>query len=75
MFCCKKSLYYYDFCSGLMVEETRVDVTIGEVDPNADSGAQRKERPVWLVESTIANDQVRKEFKSQKSILIARNHF
>ncbi|XP_049865936.1 general transcription factor IIE subunit 1 [Pectinophora gossypiella] len=43
---------------GLAVEETRVDVTIGETDTNADAAAQRKERPVWMVESTIVtNDQ------------------
>ncbi|CAG5039979.1 unnamed protein product [Parnassius apollo] len=42
---------------GLAVEETRVDVTIGESD--AADPAQRKERPVWMVESTVlANDQV-----------------
>ncbi|CAK1604124.1 unnamed protein product [Parnassius mnemosyne] len=41
---------------GLAVEETRVDVTIGESDV-ADP-TQRKERPVWMVESTVlANDQ------------------
>ncbi|KAI5644088.1 TFIIE alpha subunit domain-containing protein [Phthorimaea operculella] len=38
---------------GIAVEETRVDVTIGEADANADAAAQRKERPVWMVESTI----------------------
>ncbi|KAL4710566.1 hypothetical protein ACJJTC_008968 [Scirpophaga incertulas] len=43
---------------GLAVEETRVDVTIGESDSAADAAAARKERPVWMVESTIiANDQ------------------
>ncbi|KAJ2946931.1 hypothetical protein O0L34_g16274 [Tuta absoluta] len=43
---------------GIAVEETRVDVTIGEADANADGAAQRKERPVWMVESTIVtNDQ------------------
>ncbi|XP_072940471.1 general transcription factor IIE subunit 1 [Epargyreus clarus] len=40
---------------GLAVEETRVDVTIGEA---AADTAARKERPVWMMESTIAaNDQ------------------
>ncbi|KAJ0179950.1 hypothetical protein K1T71_004541 [Dendrolimus kikuchii] len=43
---------------GLVVEETRVDVTIGEADDAADAALHRKERPVWMVESTIsANDQ------------------
>ncbi|XP_068630351.1 general transcription factor IIE subunit 1 [Battus philenor] len=43
---------------GLAVEETRVDVTIGETDAAADANALRKERPIWMVESTIVtNDQ------------------
>ncbi|XP_030023393.2 general transcription factor IIE subunit 1 isoform X1 [Manduca sexta] len=43
---------------GMLVEETRVDVTIGENDNAVDPNAQRKERPVWMVESTIVtNDQ------------------
>ncbi|XP_059062158.1 general transcription factor IIE subunit 1 isoform X2 [Achroia grisella] len=43
---------------GLAVEETRVDVTIGETDNSNDAFAHRKERPVWMVESTIVtNDQ------------------
>ena len=44
--------------AGLAVEETRVDVTIGD-DGGAPDAAARKERPVWMVESTIVgNDQV-----------------
>lgn len=36
------------------MEEARVDVTIGDEDANANaSGAPRKERPVWMVESTV----------------------
>lgn len=43
----------------MLVEETRVDVTIGEADNATDTSALRKERPVWMVESTIVtNDQV-----------------
>ncbi|XP_034824186.1 general transcription factor IIE subunit 1 isoform X2 [Maniola hyperantus] len=43
---------------GLAVEETRVDVTIGDADHATDAAATRKERPVWMVESTIVtNDQ------------------
>lgn len=41
---------------GMMVEETRVDVTIGETDSSADT-TQRKERPVWMVQSTIVNSE------------------
>ena len=44
---------------GMLVEETRVDVTIGEADNANDASTLRKERPVWMVESTIVtNDQV-----------------
>lgn len=44
---------------GMLVEEQRVDVTIGEADNANDTSALRKERPVWMVESTIVtNDQV-----------------
>lgn len=54
---------------GMLVEETRVDVTIGEADHSAD-GAQRKERPVWMVESTIVtNDQVNNIFVREPSII------
>ncbi|KAE8750759.1 hypothetical protein FOCC_FOCC002469 [Frankliniella occidentalis] len=39
---------------GFAVEEATVDVTIGDEDPNATSaGIPRKERPVWMVESTV----------------------
>lgn len=39
---------------GFTVEETRVDVTIGDDDANANaSGVPRKERPVWMRESTV----------------------
>lgn len=39
--------------SGFAVEETRVDITIGDVDPSA-SAAPQKERPVWMTTSTVA---------------------
>ncbi|XP_004931875.1 general transcription factor IIE subunit 1 isoform X1 [Bombyx mori] len=42
---------------GMLVEETRVDVTIGDDKPARDAGALRKERPVWMVESTIASNE------------------
>lgn len=42
---------------GLLVEETRVDVSIGETTAAPD--APRKERPVWMMESTVMpSDQV-----------------
>lgn len=40
---------------GFAVEETRVDITIGESDTT--DTIQKKERPIWMVESTvITND-------------------
>ncbi|XP_063379363.1 general transcription factor IIE subunit 1 [Cydia fagiglandana] len=39
---------------GLAVEETRVDVTIGEA---ARAAPARKERPVWMVESTVTSGE------------------
>ncbi|CAG9560379.1 unnamed protein product [Danaus chrysippus] len=41
---------------GLAVEETRVDITIGDAD-RTDTTAARKERPVWMVESTITTGE------------------
>lgn len=41
---------------GFAVEETRVDVSIGDSSDSIDS-APKKERPIWMVESTvITND-------------------
>lgn len=34
------------------MEETRVDVTIGD-DEASGKQAARKERPIWMVESTV----------------------
>ncbi|CAK1553655.1 unnamed protein product [Leptosia nina] len=42
---------------GIAVEETRVDITIGDADNAVDPTALRKERPVWMVESTIAANE------------------
>lgn len=59
---------------GLAVEETRVDVTIGEADNAVDASAQRKERPVWMVESTIVtNDQVHVLRQPFNGLLWGRN--
>lgn len=40
---------------GFAVEEARVDISIGEVGADQQQGAaaQRKERPVWMTESTV----------------------
>lgn len=41
--------------SGFMVEETRVDVTIGDESPDDNAANHRKERPIWMTESTVIN--------------------
>ncbi|XP_045472248.1 general transcription factor IIE subunit 1 [Harmonia axyridis] len=38
--------------AGFMVEETRVDITIGE-EANDDSATARKEQPIWMTQSTV----------------------
>ncbi|XP_075233417.1 transcription factor IIEalpha [Lycorma delicatula] len=39
---------------GFAVEEARVDVTIGDADQTVED-TPRKERPVWMIESTVIN--------------------
>lgn len=41
--------------AGFMVEEARVDITIGD-ENNAVVNNKRKEQPVWMTESTVLND-------------------
>ncbi|KAL6260587.1 general transcription factor IIE subunit 1 [Pogonomyrmex barbatus] len=41
--------------SGFMVEDTRVDVTIGDESPDDNAANHRKERPIWMMESTVIN--------------------
>lgn len=38
-----------------MVEDTRVDVTIGDEAADDNAANRRKERPIWMMESTIIN--------------------
>lgn len=40
--------------SGFLVEETRVDITIGE---ESNSTVNRKEQPIWMTESTVIESQ------------------
>ena len=40
---------------GFAVEETRVDVSIGDSNDSLDS-APKKERPIWMVESTVVTN-------------------
>lgn len=41
---------------GFAVEETRVDVTIGDDVGNDPNATTRKERPIWMMESTVASN-------------------
>ncbi|XP_032671019.1 general transcription factor IIE subunit 1 [Odontomachus brunneus] len=41
--------------SGFAVEDTRVDVTIGDESPDDNAANHRKERPIWMMESTVIN--------------------
>ncbi|XP_014473928.1 PREDICTED: general transcription factor IIE subunit 1 isoform X1 [Dinoponera quadriceps] len=41
--------------TGFMVEDTRVDVTIGDESPDDNAANHRKERPIWMMESTVIN--------------------
>ncbi|KAG7199065.1 hypothetical protein KM043_017967 [Ampulex compressa] len=41
--------------SGFMVEDTRVDVTIGDESADDNAANRRKERPIWMMESTVLN--------------------
>lgn len=51
---------------GFAVEETRVDVTIGEGNDNESANAAlRKERPIWMMESTVVSSE-----KSQVFLLV-----
>jgi transcription initiation factor TFIIE subunit alpha len=54
--------------SGFAVEETRVDITIGDADP-ADSAAPQKERPVWMTTSTVVGSNEAEEQNDAESLL------
>lgn len=41
--------------AGFMVEDTRVDVTIGDESADDNAANRRKERPIWMMESTVIN--------------------
>lgn len=49
--------------SGFAVEETRVDITIGE-DANASAATNHKEAPIWMTESTVITNVAQEESKS-----------
>lgn len=49
--------------AGFAVEETRVDITIGE-DSNAATTTNHKEAPIWMTESTVISNIAQEESKS-----------
>lgn len=48
--------------AGFMVEETRVDVTIGDDNSNVEV-TNRKEAPIWMMESTVLTNDVQPDNK------------
>lgn len=46
------------------MEDTRVDVTIGDESPDDTASNHRKERPIWMTESTIINSDGSQVFLS-----------
>jgi transcription initiation factor TFIIE subunit alpha len=59
--------------AGFVVEETRVDVTIGDENNTAGANA-RKEAPIWMMESTvITKDSELDSSKTADSIIDAAN--
>ncbi|KAK9712394.1 TFIIE alpha subunit [Popillia japonica] len=55
--------------TGFLVEETRVDVTIGDDGVN-NAAVNRKEQPIWMMESTVlTNNDTQSDSKAAESIL------
>lgn len=52
--------------SGFAVEETRVDITIGE--DSTDNAVVKKEQPIWLTESTIVSTNENNEFDTEMNL-------
>ncbi|XP_015437639.1 PREDICTED: general transcription factor IIE subunit 1 [Dufourea novaeangliae] len=56
--------------SGFMVEDTRVDVTIGDESADDNAANKRKERPIWMMESTVINSDSQPDgVSTQENIL------
>ena len=56
--------------AGFMVEDTRVDVTIGDESADDNAANRRKERPIWMMESTIINSDSQNDgVNTQENIL------
>ncbi|CAK9817319.1 General transcription factor IIE subunit 1 [Anthophora plagiata] len=56
--------------SGFVVEDTRVDVTIGDDSVDDNAANKRKERPIWMMESTVINSDSQPDgVNTQENIL------
>ncbi|XP_029033528.1 transcription factor IIEalpha [Osmia lignaria lignaria] len=56
--------------SGFLVEDTRVDVTIGDDTIDDSAANRRKERPIWMMESTVINSDSQPDgISTQENIL------
>nr|XP_012134953.1 PREDICTED: general transcription factor IIE subunit 1 isoform X2 [Megachile rotundata] len=56
--------------SGFLVEDTRVDVTIGDDAVDDNVANRRKERPIWMMESTVINSDSQPDgISTQENIL------
>ncbi|XP_054014940.1 general transcription factor IIE subunit 1 [Hylaeus anthracinus] len=56
--------------AGFMVEDTRVDVTIGDESADDNATNRRKERPIWMMESTVINSDSQADgVNTQENIL------
>ncbi|CAL7942970.1 unnamed protein product [Xylocopa violacea] len=56
--------------SGFVVEDTRVDVTIGDDSVDDNAANRRKERPIWMMESTVINSDSQPDgVNTQENIL------
>ena len=56
--------------AGFMVEDTRVDVTIGDESADDNAANRRKERPIWMMESTVINSDSQNDgVNTQENIL------
>lgn len=54
--------------SGFAVEETRVDITIGDAD-TTDANVPKKERPIWMTTSTVVGSNEPDEQNDAESLL------
>nr|CAI5825504.1 unnamed protein product [Callosobruchus analis] len=54
--------------SGFAVEETRVDITIGE---ESNTAVSRKEQPIWMTESTVVTTDIGAEGGKEEGLLDA----